>query len=118
LFLDHAPSGDGILSALALLSVVAETGQPLASLAECMRKFPQILRNVPVATKPPLESLTGLPGRVRELEGEMNGAGRILVRYSGTEPLARVMIEGPDDERIRVMAEELAQLIHTAIGAS
>ncbi len=118
LFLDHAPSGDGILSALALLSVVVETGQPLASLAECMRKFPQILRNVPVATKPPLESLTGLPGRVRELEGEMDGAGRILVRYSGTEPLARVMIEGPDGERIRVMAEELAQLIHTAIGAS
>jgi phosphoglucosamine mutase len=118
LFLDHAPAGDGILSALALLSVVTETGQPLASLAGCMRKFPQVLRNIPVARKPPIESLAGLPGRVRELEQEMNGAGRILVRYSGTEPLARVMIEGPDDVRIRTMADELARLIQTAIGRS
>jgi phosphoglucosamine mutase len=118
LFLDHAPAGDGILSALALLSVVTETGQPLASLASCMRKFPQVLRNIPVARKPPIESLAGLPGRVRELEQEMNGAGRILVRYSGTEPLVRVMIEGPDDVRIRMMADELARLIQTAIGRS
>ena len=118
LFLDHAPAGDGILSALALLSVVAETGQPLAALAACMRKYPQVLRNVPVASRPPIESLAGLPGRVRELEEEMNGAGRILIRYSGTEPLARVMIEGPNGERIRGMAEELARLIHTAIGAA
>jgi phosphoglucosamine mutase len=116
LFLDHAPAGDGILSALVLLSVVAETGQPLAALAGCMRKFPQVLRNVPVASRPPLEQLTGLPARVGELEREMNGTGRILIRYSGTEPLARVMIEGPDGERIRKMAEELAGLIHAAIG--
>src|SRR5262245_29027742 len=116
LFLDHAPAGDGILTALALLSVITQTGQPLASLAGCMRKFPQVLRNVPVTSRPPLDSLAGLGGRVRELEGEMNGAGRILIRYSGTEPLARVMIEGPDDTRIRVMADELARLIQTAIG--
>jgi phosphoglucosamine mutase len=114
---DHAPTGDGILSALALLSVVAETGQSLAALAECMRKFPQILRNVQVARKPPFESLGDLPGRVRALELEMNGAGRILVRYSGTEPLARVMIEGPDGDRIRSMAEELVELIQAAIGS-
>jgi phosphoglucosamine mutase len=116
LFLDHAPAGDGILSALVLLSVVAESGQPLAALAGCMRKFPQVLRNVPVARRPPLEELAGLPARVGELEREMNGSGRILIRYSGTEPLARVMIEGPDGERIRGMAEELAGLIHAAIG--
>jgi phosphoglucosamine mutase len=117
LFRDHAPTGDGIMSALALLSVVTETGQPLAALAECMRKFPQVLRNIPVASKPPLESLGDLPHRMLRLEQEMNGAGRILVRYSGTEPLARVMIEGPDGERIRLMAEELARLIQGAIGA-
>jgi phosphoglucosamine mutase len=114
---DHARTGDGILSALALLSVVAETGQSLAALAECMRKFPQVLRNVPVARKPPIESLGDLPGRVRALELEMNGAGRILVRYSGTELLARVMIEGPDGDRIRSMAEELVELIQAAIGS-
>jgi phosphoglucosamine mutase len=117
LFLDHAPAGDGILSALALLAVVAETGQSLAALAACMRKFPQVLRNVPVVRRPPLESVAGLPDRVRELEREMDGTGRILIRYSGTEPLARVMIEGPDGDRIHGMAEELARLIHAAIGA-
>jgi len=116
LFLDHAPTGDGILSALALLSVVAETGQPLTALAGCMRKFPQVLRNVAVASRPPLESLGVLPERVQEFEREMDGTGRIFIRYSGTEPLARVMIEGPDGERIRGMAEELARVIHDAIG--
>jgi phosphoglucosamine mutase len=117
LFLDHAPAGDGILSALALLTVVAETEQPLASLAACMRKFPQVLRNVAVARRPPLESLVGLHARVRELEREMDGTGRIVIRYSGTEALARVMIEGPDGERIGRMAEELAGLIEAAIGS-
>jgi phosphoglucosamine mutase len=117
LFRDHAPTGDGILSALALLSVVTETGQPLAALAGCMRKYPQILLNVPVASKPPLESLGDLAGRMRALEQAMNGTGRILVRYSGTEPLARVMIEGPDGDEIGRMAEELARLIRASIGA-
>jgi phosphoglucosamine mutase len=116
LFLDHASAGDGILSALALLSVISDTGAPLAALAQCMRKFPQVLVNIPVRSKPPLESVSGVPTRVEEFEREMNGAGRVLVRYSGTEALARVMIEGPDGERIRSMAEELAGLIRTAIG--
>ncbi len=118
LFLDHAPTGDGILSALALLSVMRDTGQTLASLAECLRKFPQVLVNVPVKSKPPIESLTAVVGRMREFEREMNGSGRILVRYSGTEPLARVMIEGAEPGRIRSMADELAGLIRGLIGES
>jgi len=116
LFLDHAPAGDGILSALALLSVVTETGTTLGALARCMRKFPQVLLNIPVRSKPPLDSVSGVPTRVQAFEQEMNGAGRIVIRYSGTEALARVMIEGPDDARIRSMAEELAGLIRGAIG--
>ncbi len=117
IFLDHAPTGDGILSALVLLSVMRETGEPLASLARCLRKFPQVLLNVPVRTKPPIASLTGLVTRVQDFEHEMNGAGRVLVRYSGTEPLARVMIEGADATRIQAMAEELARLLRTELGA-
>ena len=117
LFLDHAPAGDGILSALALLSVVAETGAPLAELAQCMRKFPQVLRNVPVRAKPPVESIAGLAERVGAFERELDRRGRILIRYSGTEPLARVMIEGADGGRIRTMAEELAALIGRELGA-
>ena len=117
LFLDHAPAGDGILSALALLSVVRESGESLASLSSCMRKFPQVLVNVPVRTKPPFEALPGFKEKVSAFESEMKGGGRVLVRYSGTESLARVMIEGADGERIRVMADEIAGVIRTQIGA-
>ncbi len=116
LFLDHAPAGDGILSALALLSVMRDTGETLAELAGCLRKFPQVLVNVPVKAKPPLDSLAALAARVRDLEQQMNGAGRILIRYSGTEPLARVMVEGPDAGGIRAMADELAALIRGLVG--
>ncbi len=118
LFLDHAPAGDGILSALALLNVMREAGEPLASLAGCLTKFPQVLVNVPVRQKPPIDSIAGLPERVRAFEGEMNGAGRIVIRYSGTEALARIMIEGADGQRIRAMADELAALIRGLIGVA
>jgi phosphoglucosamine mutase len=111
LFPDYAPTGDGILSALAVLGVMRETGESLASLAACMRKFPQVLVNVPVVRKPPIESLTDVAERIRGFEREMDGTGRILVRYSGTESLARVMIEGADGARIRAMADELAAAI-------
>src|SRR5262249_40954859 len=94
LFLDHAPAGDGILSALALLAVMRETGASLTELASCLRKFPQVLVNVAVRSKPPIETLTGLSERVRRFESEMNGGGRILIRYSGTEGLARGRVEG------------------------
>jgi phosphoglucosamine mutase len=117
LFPDHAPAGDGILSALALLSVVRESGESLAALAtSCMRKFPQVLVNVPVRTKPPFDAVRGLHEKVTAFEHEMNGSGRVLIRYSGTEPLARVMIEGSDGERIQVMADELAGVIRSQLG--
>jgi phosphoglucosamine mutase len=116
LFPDHAPTGDGILSALAVLAVMRETGESLASLATCMRKFPQVLVNVPVARKPPIDSLAGVAAQIRAFEGELDGVGRILVRYSGTEPLARVMIEGADGTRISAMAEALASTIRREVG--
>jgi phosphoglucosamine mutase len=117
LFLDHAPTGDGILSALALLAVVRETGEPLSALASCMRKFPQVLVNVPVRTKPPLDTVPGLSERLQTYEREMGASGRVLLRYSGTESLARVMVEGPDADRIRAMADDLATTIRTELGA-
>jgi phosphoglucosamine mutase len=116
LFLDHAPAGDGILSALALLNVMRESGESLAALASCLRKFPQVLVNVPVRTKPPFDAVTGLTEKASAFEHEMHGSGRVLIRYSGTEPLARVMIEGADGERIRVMADELAGVIRSQLG--
>jgi phosphoglucosamine mutase len=115
LFPDQAPTGDGILSALAVLSVMRETGESLASLAACMRKFPQVLVNVPVARKPPIDSLAGVAEQIRAFESELDGTGRILVRYSGTESLARVMIEGADHARIRAMADALASTIRREV---
>jgi phosphoglucosamine mutase len=117
LFPDHAPTGDGILSALAVLAVMRETGESLASLSGCLRKFPQVLVNVPVSRKPPIDTLPAVTARIRAFESELDGSGRILVRYSGTESLARVMIEGADDLRIRVMADELASTIRTELDA-
>jgi len=116
LFLDHSGTGDGIVSALHLLAVMRESGQSLSTLASCMTKFPQTLVNVPVRTKPPLETIPGLSQRVADLEGAMNGGGRILLRYSGTEALVRVMVEGEDRERVETMAAELAEMLRAAIG--
>jgi phosphoglucosamine mutase len=117
LFLDHTTTGDGIVSALQLLSVMRETGQSLSALSACLTKLPQVLVNVKVKEKPPLEAIAGLDTRRGGFEAEMNGNGRILLRYSGTELLARVMIEGEDQARIDDMARELAGIIKKAIGA-
>ena len=116
LFTEFSPAGDGILSALALLSVMRETGESLAALANCMRKLPQVLVNVPVKEKPPFDSLPGLGERQRAFEAEMGESGRILIRYSGTEPLARVMVEGARVDRVKAMADELASVIRALIG--
>jgi phosphoglucosamine mutase len=116
LFLDHATTGDGIVSALQVLAVMRETGERLSALARCLTKFPQVLVNVRVRAKPPLESIEGLHPRVQTLEGQMNGAGRILLRYSGTELLARVMVEGQEQAQIEGIAQELAGIIRRAIG--
>jgi len=116
LFLDHSSTGDGIVSALHLLSVMRETAQPLSELASCMTKFPQVLVNVPVREKPPFDTIPGLRARMAELEAELDGSGRVLLRYSGTESLARIMIEGEEQRRIERVATELAEMIRSAIG--
>lgn len=118
IFLDCAPTGDGLLSALQLLGIMREQAQELSALARCLTKLPQVLVNVRVASKPPLEAIAGLTDRVRAMEAAMNRAGRILVRYSGTEPVARIMIEGEDRARIQAMAQELAALIVRATGGT
>jgi len=117
LFLDHATTGDGIVSALQLIGVMQETKSSLGELSRCMTKFPQVLLNVAVTSKPPVDQIPGLVDRAKALEQEMAGAGRVLLRYSGTESLLRVMIEGEDQARIEGMAGELAAIVRQAIGA-
>jgi phosphoglucosamine mutase len=117
LFLDHTPTGDGIVSALQLIGVMQESRASLGELSGCLVKFPQVLVNVRVRSKPPVDSIPELAERARGMEAQMNGAGRILLRYSGTESLLRVMIEGEEQARIERMAEELAVIVRRAIGA-
>jgi phosphoglucosamine mutase len=116
IFPDISLAGDGMITALELLRVIRDSGLPLSVLASQMTKFPQVLINVRVRSKPPLESLPEVKAELDRLEAELQGRGRLLVRYSGTENLARVMIEGEDQERIEERAGRLAGVIRSAIG--
>lgn len=109
--------GDGLYTALRVLSILAEEGASLAQLAAPYRPFPQVLINVPVASKPALESLASVRELAGAIERELGEDGRVLLRYSGTEPLARVMVEGPDDAWIQERARALAELIRAEIGS-
>jgi len=114
---DNRYIGDGTLTALRVLEVMIRAKSDLATLADKFRAMPQVLLNVPVAQKPPLQSLVSVAALEARFVRELGADGRILLRYSGTEPKARVMIEGPSEARIQVMAQELAASIHAAIGA-
>ena len=117
-FLDHARTGDGLLTALQLLGVVREAGRPLAELAAQVEKCPQILLNVPVRSRPPLGELRGMTEALARWEKKLDGHARFVVRYSGTESLARVMVEGDDHATIDTAAREIAAAIQHEIGAT
>jgi phosphoglucosamine mutase len=104
-------AGDGMITALEVLRVMRESGLKLGELTKDFVRYPQVIINVRVARKPPLDSVPAVKAAVDALEAEMSGQGRLLVRYSGTENLARVMIEGKDEATIRRQADELAQVI-------
>jgi phosphoglucosamine mutase len=117
IFLDHARTGDGLLTALQLLRAVADAGQPLSALAAPIEKCPQVLLNVRVRAKPPLGELRRMAEVLARWEGKLDGRARFLVRYSGTESLARVMVEGDDHTTIEMAAREIAAAIDEEIGA-
>ena len=114
-FKDCSTTGDGILAALNLLEVMRDTGRPISELKSCVELLPQILRNVQVPTKVPLDKLPRLQQQIKEIEQTLGDKGRILFRYSGTENLARIMIEGEDSTQIEKMAADLAETAKTAI---
>ena len=111
ILLDASVTGDGILTALQLLSVMKETGKPLAELASQMERFPQVLVNTPVGTKEGWDADPVIAEAIREAEDVLAGRGRLLVRPSGTEQLIRVMAEGPDAAVLQDLAEKLAAII-------
>jgi phosphoglucosamine mutase len=116
IFLDHNTTGDGLLTALQALAVMKRSGRPLSELVAGFVRFPQVLVNVRVARKPPLESMPEMLEAVSKVEAELAGRGRVLIRYSGTEPKARVMVEGEDEARVREIAGDLADRLRRAVG--
>ena len=114
--LDHATTGDGIISALAILGVMVREQKLLGELAGCMTRFPQVLKNVPVRERRELADLADVSALIEHVEALLGDSGRVLVRYSGTELLARVMVEGPDATEIEGHAEEIADALRRAVG--
>jgi len=116
-FLDHNTTGDGTLAALQLLSVLKREEKPLSELSKIVTKYPQTLVNVRVKEKKSQEEIPRFSEAASEIKSKLAGKGRILIRYSGTEPIMRIMIEGEDECGIRQMADSLAAIVKEEIGA-
>jgi len=118
IFRDFTTTGDGIISALQILRIMHQSGQPLSKLKTCLKKYPQAQRNLVVKAKPPIDELRDVIKLRDEVERELAGKGRVLLRYSGTEPKIRLLIEGRDFDKIDKQANRIADAIQTAIGAN
>ena len=116
IFSDHLFTGDGIVTALSVLRVMADTGRELADLASELVTYPQVLVNVRVREKRDLRTVPAIADSMARVERELDGQGRLLVRYSGTEPLLRVMIEGKDHQQIQGWAAEIASTVKDHLG--
>jgi phosphoglucosamine mutase len=117
LFPHLATTGDGLLTSLAILDLVARTGKSIAALTADLKVFPQVIVNVKVREKKPLESVPAVAKRIRAAEEELKDSGRVVIRYSGTEALARVMIEAESEEAMRRHAHAIADAIRDELGA-
>ncbi len=116
IFLEHNTTGDGLVTALQLASVVHRSGKPLSELRKVMRHFPQVLINVPVADKGRLTASAAVAEAVRAEEEHLGVSGRVLVRASGTEPFVRVMVEASEDETAHAVADRLVAVVEAELG--
>jgi phosphoglucosamine mutase len=116
IFLKHHTTGDGILAAIQLIASMIRVGKPLSALAGWMEVFPQKLINVKVRTKPDIDSVPAVAEAIRQVEAALGEEGRVLVRYSGTEDLCRVMVEGPTHEITEKYGMQIAEAVKTALG--
>jgi phosphoglucosamine mutase len=115
-FLDHTTTGDGLVTALVVLALMVEHGRPLSELRKVMQRTPQVLLNVRVSEKRSISDLQGVQQAIRSAESQLQRRGRVVVRYSGTEALARVMVEGDDGEVIRRLAEDIVTAFEQEVG--
>ncbi len=117
IFFDHSTTGDGILSALQVLAIIQRSGKPLSELAQVMTSLPQVLINVKVRKKADLKKIKPIKEIIDQVEAELGENGRLLVRYSGTEALLRVMVEGENQSRIETLAHQVAEVVREHLGA-
>ena len=109
IFLDHASTGDGTIAALQVLALMMRTGKPLSALAQsAMERVPQVLENVTLAARRPLEEMKAMGAATDHVKKALGNNGRVLIRWSGTEPKLRIMLEGPNEDQLQVWAKELA----------
>jgi len=111
IFLEHTTTGDGVIAGLNVLAVMKSTGESLSTLNEKMSDMPQVLVNTRVRRREDLNSIKGYKECVAEIEKKLRGEGRVFVRFSGTEPVIRVLVEGPNRQEISRYAEEIASLL-------
>jgi phosphoglucosamine mutase len=116
IFMDYATTGDGIISALQVLRLMKREGRTLEDLARCMEEYPQELTSLAVREKKPLAELPLLSEAIRGCEAELCGAGRVLVRYSGTEPKIRILVEARDEDLVRRWSDRLTEVVGEEIG--
>jgi len=116
LFLNHHTTGDGILTAMQLIASMIQEGKPLSELAAVMDIYPQKLVNVEVNSKPAISTLPGLMEAIEQVERELGDQGRVLVRYSGTQNICRVMVEGPSDDLTEKYCQEIAEAVMASVG--
>ncbi len=115
-FLDHATTGDGIVAALQVLAVMVREGKPLSELSQVMTALPQVLKNVSLREKRPVESLPSLQRAIRAAEKKLGTRGRVLVRWSGTENKLRLMLEGPSNDVLDRLADDMAEAACVDLG--
>jgi len=116
-FLDHSSTGDGLIAALQVLALMVRTGKPLSALArEAMERVPQVLESVTLAARKPLEEMAALQALIGRVRAALGNEGRVIVRWSGTEPKLRVMVEGPDEGRIGTIAQDLVEAARRDVG--
>jgi len=115
IFLDHCTTGDGIIGALNLLSVMQKKGKKLSELAGILEKYPQTLINLRVKERKPIEEMEKVKKTISKAEAKLDGKGRVLVRYSGTEPLVRILVEGEKENLVKELAQEIADSFRKTI---
>jgi phosphoglucosamine mutase len=117
IFLQHQSTGDGMVTALQVAAAMKKEGKPLSELAKIMKVFPQVLINVTVKSRPDIDTVPEIMAAIRDVEAKLGEEGRVLVRYSGTQNMCRVMVEGPSQEKTGAYCRQIADVVEKKLNA-